>query len=170
MGKSNRDMLDAIKHAMQAEANGHQFYKLAASQTDDEQGRKVFQMLADEELEHLRFLKRNYDSILNTGKTDEKAILEGKGEFSGQHPLFSPAFKERIGGAHFEMSALGIGVQLELSAIRFYREQAAQADDPNLKRLFQDLADWEVGHYDMFLKQQEELKELYWDAGGFSPF
>jgi len=170
MGKSNKEMLDALKHAMQAEANGHQFYKLAASNTADEQGKRVFEMLAEEELDHLRYLKSHYDSIASTGKTNPDVKLKEQDGSAITHPLFSPDLKNRIADAHFEMSALGIGIQLELSAINFYKAQADLAEDEDVKKLFADLAEWEVGHYQMFLKQQEELKDMYWDSGGFSPF
>ena len=121
-------------------------------------------------MDHLRYLKANYDSISATGKVDSNAVLEPQPDYSPEHPIFSPDLKSRIGEAHFEMSALGIGIQLELSAINFYREQAAKAEDEAVVKLFSELAEWEVGHYQMFLRQQEELKGDYWDAGGFSPF
>lgn len=37
-------------------------------------------------------------------------------------------------------------------------------------RLYTELAEWESGHYEALTRQQEELKEDYWSAGGFSPF
>ena len=35
---------------------------------------------------------------------------------------------------------------------------------------FTELAEWEAGHYEALLTQQESLKEDYWSASRFSPF
>ena len=68
------------------------------------------------------------------------------------------------------MSALSIGIQLEAGAMAYYREAARQSDDPAVRAFFDELADWETGHYHALLRQQEGLKEDYWAAGGFSAF
>jgi rubrerythrin len=68
------------------------------------------------------------------------------------------------------MSALSIGIQLELSSEQFYRQEAEAAEDPAVVKFFTELAEWESGHYHALLKQQESLKEEYWSKGGFAPF
>ena len=89
---------------------------------------------------------------------------------SDMSPIFSDQIKSRIQDAHIEMSALSIGIQLELDAMKFYKSQAEAADDPDITNFYNELAEWESGHYHALLKQQEELKEDYWSSGGFSPF
>jgi rubrerythrin len=69
-----------------------------------------------------------------------------------------------------EMSALSIGIQLELNAINFYKTQATEIDNQEVKKFFRELVDWETGHYHALLRQQESLKEDYWSSAGFSPF
>jgi hypothetical protein len=39
-----------------------------------------------------------------------------------------------------------------------------------MKDFYSRLARWETGHYHALLKQQEELKEDFWSANGFTPF
>ena len=68
------------------------------------------------------------------------------------------------------MTALAVGMQLELTAEKFYAKCAAESDDPLAKKFFQELAEWEAGHYAALARQQEELKEDYWSGGGFAPF
>ena len=68
------------------------------------------------------------------------------------------------------MSALSIGIQLELDAMNFYKAQADAAEDDVVRGFFHELAEWETGHYQALLTQQGELKEDYWAAGGFAPF
>ena len=43
-------------------------------------------------------------------------------------------------------------------------------DDAEAKRFFGELAEWEAGHHQALLRQQEELKEDYWSANGFTAF
>ncbi len=161
---------EALMEAMKAENDGYGFYMMAARSTEDPKGREVFQQLADEELEHRKFLRAHYDSIVATGKPSREASLALKArDLSGESPIFSEALKSRIGEAHAEMSALSVGIQLEMSAQKFYREQAGVTEDPILRDLFEELAEWESRHYHALLAQQEDLKEDYWSSSGFSP-
>ncbi len=170
MDAATEKILVALEQAIKAEVDGHHFYKMAAKSTEDPKGRTVFERLGEDEVAHARFLQAQYDSVRETGKTDPTIELGDATSYDGAHPIFSDALQERIKDAHYEMSALAIGVQLELSAIRFYRDNADSADDPEFAKFFRELADWESRHYDALLKQQEALKQNYWNAGRFSPF
>ena len=50
--QSNTELLEAIGQAIRAEYEGHYFYKMAAGNTKDLKGQKVFKALAEEELNH----------------------------------------------------------------------------------------------------------------------
>ncbi len=162
-------ILKGLKEAMQAEVDGHHFYKLAAEATSDPLGKKVFQALAQDEIDHFIFLKAQYNSFLETGKADLKVKL-GKPSNSSESPIFSDDFKNRLKEAHYEMSALSIGAKLELSSIQFYKSEAKATPDPDVKAFYNDLAKWEETHHRMLLKQQHELQEDYWHNSGFYPF
>ena len=170
MGAAQSDLEAGLKQAIAAERDGHNFYRMAVASTEDPKGKEVFATLAAEELDHMHFLAKHYESILKTGKLDPSAKLGARADLSGMSPIFSDALKGRIGAAHFEMSALSIGVQLELDATKFYKAQADAAADAQVRQFFTELADWEAGHYHALLAQQEELKEDYWSAAGFSAF
>ncbi|MBI5508085.1 MAG: ferritin family protein [Deltaproteobacteria bacterium] len=170
MNKTTRQILEGMKKAMQGERTGHEFYKMAAKSTKDPMGRQVFEELAREEAEHFSFLARQYDSFLEAGHLDPKVKLGKPMPLDRGHPIFSPAFKKRLKDAHFEMSALAVAVQLELNGINHYRAEANRARDPDLKRFYEQLVRWEIGHYEAFLRQQQELQEQYWAEAGFAPF
>ena len=170
MANGKTDLLEGLLKAIQSERDGHSFYTMAANSTEDVKGKDIFAMLAREELDHMQFLRAQYDSILNTGKPDRSAKLGPRADLSGGFPIFSDGIRARIEQANFEMSALSIGIRLELDAMKFYQSQSKAADDPQIKGFFAELADWESGHYHALLKQQEALKEDYWSAGGFAPF
>ena len=170
MDEATKRMVDGVRDAIQAETEGHQFYLMAARTTEDEQGRQVFEQLAAEELEHVRFLKSQYTALVETGKPDGSTRLGKPVTFRAESPIFSSRIKDRIGEAHFEMTALSVGIQLELAAETFYKRQAEAAADPAVRSFFEELARWEAGHYQALLGQQESLKEDYWAASRFSPF
>lgn len=143
---------------------------MAAGNTSDPKGKEVFEMLAREELAHVRFLRTQYDSVIKSGAPDKSVKLPKHQSLQGDHPIFSDRLRGRIKDAHMEMSALAIGIQLELSSIQFYKGEADAADDDAVKEFYTELADWEKEHYEALLRQQDSLKEDYWAAGGFSPF
>jgi rubrerythrin len=159
-------LLDAYK----AEQYGHNFYLMAANSTSDPKGKEVFETLAAEELDHARFLKTQYDSVLMTGKVSASASLGRRLDLAGMWPIFSDGLKARIKEANFEMTALSIGIQLERDAMAFYKSQADQADDPEIKKMFMMLSEWEAGHYQGLLRQYDALKEDFWSTSGFAPF
>lgn len=170
MANGKTSMIEGLQKAIQSERDGHSFYMMAANSTEDLKGKNVFAMLAKEELDHMQFLKAQYDSVLKTGKPDRSAKLGPRADLSGGFPIFTDGIRARIKDANFEMSALSIGIRLELDAMKFYQSQSQAANDPEIKGFYAELADWESGHYHALLKQQEALKEDYWSAGGFSPF
>ena len=170
MENNNKVLLDGLMQAIKGERDGYSFYMMASKGSDDPKGQEAFEQLAHEEMEHMHFLRQQYDSILRTGKPDLTIKLGSKTSLSEMSPIFSDQIKSRIGDAHIEMSALSIGIQLELDAMNFYKSQAEAADDPDIINFYNELAEWESGHYHALLKQQEELKEDYWSSGGFSPF
>jgi rubrerythrin len=170
MTEKSDQIAAGLAEAIKAETNGYHFYMMAASSTSDEQGREVFTQLAQEELSHLQFLKRQHEALTTTGKIDKTISLGKAVDRSGESPIFSPALKERSREAHFEMSALSIGITLELNAVKHYKAQAEVSDDKDVTAFFNELVEWESGHYDALNRQLEELKEDYWAGGGFSPF
>ena len=170
MGTKTTELLGALRAAMQGERTGHEFYKVAAASTKDPQGKKVFKQLAEEELAHFDFLRQHLQSVTEKGELASGLTLGEAHALATDHPIFSADFKRRIKEAHFEMSALAIAVQLELNAINLYREQAAKAPHAEARKLFESLVEWESGHYDALIRQQQELQEAYWNEAGFAPF
>ena len=168
--ENQKHVLEGLMKAMQAEREGHYFYKMAASATEDPKGREVFGRLADEEIGHFEFLRAQYKSILETGKIDVGAKLGQASDLSGKSPIFSQRLRDRIKDAHYEMTALSVAAQLERDAESHYRGEAAATADPAVKGFFLELAAWEARHYAAITAQQDELKEGYWADSGFAPF
>lgn len=170
MDEAMKKVAQALAKAIQAEIEGQHFYRMAARSTDDPRGREVFERLAEDEVAHERFLRAHLEAIVETGAPSKHASLGSPEPFAASSPIFSEALRARIGEAHYEMTALSVGIQLELTAVKFYARASEETRDPLLRDQFRQLSEWESGHYDALLRQQDELREDYWSAGGFSPF
>lgn len=162
-------LLEALLQAIEAEVQGYHFYKTVARTTEDPRGREVFQALARDEQQHATWLRTQYRSLLETGSFDLEAD-RGEPQHDPSAPIFSDRFKDRAASAHFEMTALSVGVQLESDARKHYREMAVRAEEPEISAFFEELAEWEYGHYRTLLAQQEALEQAYWAANRFAPF
>jgi rubrerythrin len=170
MDETRKKLLDALRRAIEAEYEGYGFYLMAAKSTEDEQGRTIFRQLAEEEQQHAAYLKTQHKAITETGHVDPQAKLGSPLTLAARSPIFSADLKRRLGDAHFEMSALGVGVHLEQSAMEFYAAQARDSTDAAVRAFFRELSDWEAGHYHALLAQQQELQSGYWEKNGFAPF
>lgn len=167
---TSSDISRALLEAIQAERDGASFYLMASQTCADSMGKEIFKRLAAEEMDHQEYLTAQYQSVLATGQLDSTLKLQHSMNLSGASPIFSPQIKDRIKDAHFEMSALSIGIQLEQSAIDLYSGAADAAEDPAIAEFFRELVRWETGHHQALLRQQGLLKEDYWSSGGFSPY
>jgi rubrerythrin len=170
MDEATKRITDGLEKAIQAELEGHHFYRMAADSTADPQGKEVFLALAQEELEHARFLRTQHAALRDTGQVDASARLGASRDLAGGSPIFSPALKSRAKEAHYEVTALSVGSQLELGAVHFYRGEAEAAGEGPVRDFYLELATWEQGHYDALTRQLEDLREDYYDAGDFAPF
>lgn len=170
MDDSARFIAEGLRKAIQGESDGFFFYQTAAQKTSDPRGREVFGALADEERKHKEYLEKQYKSVIDTGAIDFSVRLGPRMSFDKLSPIFTPQLRERVKDAHFEMSALSIGMQIEMNSINLYRSLADGTEDPQVKEFFLELVDWEKGHYEALSRQQEMLKEDYWAGGGFAPF
>lgn len=160
--------IKGLMTALQTELNGIEFYKIAAEKTEDAKGKKVFQMLADDELKHFNTLQQQYQALADEGRW-QKISLGDISIFEGESPIFTNELKDRVKGMHFEVTALSIGAQLETNSIDFYRKMKEESDDPTAKEMYEKLQKWEEVHLNAITKQLDLIKEDYWAEQRFSP-
>ncbi|MBW2575007.1 MAG: ferritin family protein [Deltaproteobacteria bacterium] len=169
MNKKTEEILKGLKTAIEAELTGLEFYKNAAKTTSDPLGKETFSRMAKEELGHFNYLRHQYKSVLEKGEYDfTKKLLKKDHKHAGS-PIFSDEIKRRIKDSHFEVSALTIGMKLELDAMKFYRACAEKTDNEDVKKFYTELSDWEKDHYRAFEQQLDMLKEDYFQANNFVP-
>jgi rubrerythrin len=166
MGKS---AVDILKEAILLERRGKAFYSTAARQTESEAARKIFEMMAAEEDEHINFLSRQFAyyeknkafmKIEETADTDESTVMA----------ILSEEIKSQVSAAGYEAAAISAAMDFETRAVQIYSDRAVSATDKNEKEMYQMLADWEKGHHFWLHKINEDLKEQIWYDNNFWPF
>jgi rubrerythrin len=168
-GMDDQRLLSLLEVALRTERDGYQFYTLAADRSEDAGAREAFGHLAEEERRHYAALQSEYKSILDGAGWDRTISLGARWSPEEGSPIFTPSFRTRIAERHFEMSALSIGILLEKNAHAFYAEKAKREEEGAVRDLFLELADWENGHYQMLLREDEMLRDAYWSENRFSP-
>ncbi len=147
---------EAIQMAIDLEKNGRQFYKEAEAKTQNESGKRIFKMLAEEEITHLR----TFEKMLDEGDSlsDWKKWL-GDLPVTRQVPVFSenvPAgtvTKERTD----EIEALRLAMKQEREAIAFFERVMNQAEDDLTRDIFEFVRDQEIYHYDLLQAEIDSI-------------
>lgn len=168
--KTDPSVLAGLKEAILTEHTGNNFYAIASQNTADPKGKEVFLTLAAEEALHEKYLKAQYARIADGRPADPLPGPDAAAPLDGDSPIYSPELLHRIGEAHWEMTALSVGLQLELNTIARYRELAAGAGLPELQQFYTRLMHWEEGHARALEKQSKILREAFWQESGFAPF
>ena len=135
----------AIKTAIEYEIKVRDSYYNAAKQTKDEKGRKIFQVLGDEEQGHVDYLNSKLAEWQKTGKAipeklatlvpSPKAIMEGVQKLD--HHLSKP-------DRGSEKELLSKALQLETETSNFYQKMVEEMGSDG--ELFARFLEIEKGH------------------------
>jgi rubrerythrin len=162
------EMIKIIKDAVMVEVKGQQLYTHAASEAEDPAAKAMFEMLAKDEDDHVRILTNQYKSLMADGKLNLAEVHPAEVDH-GSQDVISDDFKRSIKRGKFEMAVISIGCDLENKAISDYKEHAEKTEDPDLKKLFTWLTEWEDGHLEQLLELEKIYQDAYWADQGFSP-
>jgi len=163
-----KKMIEAVAEGIKGELDGITIYEEAASRSEGDV-KSFFLDRAAEEKMHYNWLASYYQRLLGTDDNADEEILPGKLP-DKPSPIISEEFLERIGSDRYLSAAISSSVLLELSAIEHYRKNAETATDSGVIELFKRLAEWEMEHYEMLLKIQEESRQNWYNAQSFEPF
>jgi rubrerythrin len=162
----NNQELMIIKQAIINEIEGYEFYKMASSKSNSVEVRNAFLELAEEEMQHVTWLKDLFNKVKDDNIVDFQLALISE-------PTSPAIFKwENIDrrDAAIAVSAFGIGIQMEKASIEYYEKAAKETELKEAKELYSILIKWEKVHLDKFASQYEELKEDWWSDQGYAPF
>ncbi len=149
------DLQQAIKEAVQTEKDAMDYYRYCAERIAEEKARKVFELLAREELEHARQFYKVY-------RGGELPPFE---EFIAQpanaDSVWLADLEELMIGDFDERKALELAIDKEEALERYLRQTAAKISDPEVKKIY--LSNASSTHH-----HKELVEEEYADLMGTS--
>jgi rubrerythrin len=160
---------DILKSAILMEKRGQAFYTKVAQQTSGNAVKRFFEIMADEEENHIRILSEQFKAYQNNKRFNS-------GEFDARHSsdiatqVLSGEIRSEISAAAYEAAAISAAMSMEKRAIKLYSNRAAAAADPNEKALYHWLAEWETQHLNFLADIDRELTEDIWYDQSFWPF
>jgi rubrerythrin len=164
--------LMALDLAMQTEKDGREFYKRAAERTSDPGGQLLFISLADDELEHLRMLESQRESLAeqNRWRSPPEAKDAAPAKIAGA-PLFSrKVLADNLNAYTSDLSALRMAFLIEKDAVGFYARAAAETEDPDGKATYERLVEMEKEHQRILEEEYDALAKEFRHTMGFEPF
>jgi rubrerythrin len=159
--------LDILKNAILLEKRGKAFYRTAAQHASNEEVKAFFETMAAEEVQHVKILSDQYRSFKATGKF-KTPDTSASGAIAAS--VLSDKVKGRIAAADFEAAAVSAAMLMEERAIALYAKRSSESEDPEEKKLYGWLAEWEKAHLDFLAAIDADLKERIWNDAGFWPF
>ena len=152
MGERSNDMQQAIESAIYREIGAKNFYSRISEEIGNADGKEKFSQLSRDEDGHRIKLESWYEKLTGEEFSADEQKLE-------QSEIRGFAVKEQTGA----LEALGIAIEAEEQAREFYSGQAEAASDPELKSLFERLADEEAGHYTLLEAERNSIiGGFYW--------
>ena len=134
---------DAIKLAMNAEQQAHNYYSQSAEKATNPKGKDMFRQLAAFELNHYNYLKSLLASLQEGNGWISYAGTQFSGtaqSSAGKDPSVEEGTKDDV------LSILSKAIEDEKNASAYYTKLAEETDDPAGKEIFKKLAEEEKLH------------------------
>jgi rubrerythrin len=151
------------------EKRGQAFYTKVAQQASGEVVKRFFEMMAEEENNHIKILSEQFQAYQKKRQFNISDMADQcESDIAGQ--IFSQNIRSEISAADYEAAAISAAMSMEENAIKLYSERAATATDPNEKTLYDWLANWETQHLSFLADIDRDLTEDIWYDQNFWPF
>jgi rubrerythrin len=146
-GEEVESVLAALKQGIELESFGIKFYTESAGEVTDPRGRQTLKFLANEEREHLKFIKDLKSSFEN--REEEKANTTIKTWKEKSHQRVFPeieAYLEEVQDSRGDIKILEAAEEIETRSIEFYKGALDEVENKDSKDIFNILIKEEVGH------------------------
>lgn len=160
---------EILKNAILLEKRGHAFYSKVAQQARGEAVKKFFQLMAEEEVNHVKLLSEQFKAY-RSSKKFKAHTYDDQDEFKTATAILTADLKRQIAAADYEAAAVAAAMAMEKNAVQIYSSRAAETQDPDEKALYRWLAEWETRHLNFLAKIDRELTEEIWHDNQFWPF
>ncbi|SNB47622.1 ferritin family protein [Geobacter sp. DSM 9736] len=145
---------EALKMAIQAEKDSMDFYRRAASVTKNERAKKVFEMLANEEVGHLKAFFDHYRGTEYGNLTD---FIESEPNKKNATYL---ALEKAIDEGTHEKKALEIALKEEKACVDQYTLLVKDVIDPLVRAIFERVIKETQNHHDVIEDEYRHIMAM----------
>jgi rubrerythrin len=156
MRMNDKERLSALEVALNNEMREREFYLKNANRTKNPLGKKMFQQIGDDELEHYERLKQLHQKWVKQEKWPETVPLQVKDTVVKDILLeFVKRVDETTKGDASDLEAVRTALDFEAKGAKFYADLRDSVTNPKEKEFFDLLSKMENEHY-LSLKDTEE--------------
>jgi rubrerythrin len=153
---NEKDRLNALEVALNNETREREFYLKNAKRTKNSLGKKMFQQIGDEELEHYERLKQLHQKWAKQEKWPETVPIKVQGTIVKDILVeFIKKVEQSAKGDSDDREAVRTALDFEAKGTKFYAELRDAVLNPKEKEFFDLLSKMENEHY-LSLKDTEE--------------
>ncbi|MBW2468124.1 MAG: ferritin family protein [Deltaproteobacteria bacterium] len=160
---------EILKCAILMEKRGQAFYKKVAQQASGVVVKRFFEMMAEEENNHIKILSDQFKAYQNGQRFNINDMADDCQSDIASH-ILPKHIRSEISAADYEAAAISAAMSMEENAIKLYSERAVSATDPHEKALYDWLANWETQHLSFLADIDRDLTEDIWYDQNFWPF
>lgn len=148
---------DILQQALQLEEKGKDFYLNAAERSTDEETEEMYRLLAEDEVKHYHYIQRQYDDLQAGKGWSAISEMEHVDALETVSLIFPPGKKaiEALPDDASEEDALIFALSVEDKSFTMYRDGSEQAEDPQAKQMFLQLASAEHTHFNVLMQRYE---------------
>ena len=153
---ANSELVEVIDAGIELEKKGLVNYLNFAHKSKSITGKNMFIRLAKDEYEHMRILEDIKANIVE-GKVMERPNIPTE-EIEGLMPKIRSKdglIKGEEGTS--DIGALKMALEFEKKASNYFAELAEKVEDPDTKKLAEELARWEETHYDLIQAEIDSI-------------
>lgn len=159
--------MDILKNAILLEKRGRAFYGQVAGQAAHPEVKRFFEMMADEEAQHIAILTEQFKTYRDSTRFDP---LESPAAEDIADKVLTGDLVEAIAAADYEAAAISAAMAMEKKAVRLYADRAGSAADPQERALYDWLSRWEQSHLRFLSEVDREITERIWHDNRFWAF
>lgn len=150
-------LTDVLAEALKLERDGQEFYTKTAQRVEDQAAQAMFSQLAEDEVDHYNYIKRQYEALQAGEGWSAIPEMELVESIDAVSVVFPPDEKviDELPENSTEEDALLFGLNIEDKSFKLYHNSAERADDPEAKKLFMQLAGAEQRHFEILMQRYE---------------
>ncbi|MBN2002134.1 MAG: ferritin family protein [Anaerolineae bacterium] len=151
------DLMNVLSQALKLESDGREFYLHMAEIVEDEDGKQMFQHLADDESHHYKYIERQYEALREGRGWAPISEMGAPEELDAVSLVFPPktAVAQVLPKNPTEEDALVFALGVEDKSFQLYYNSAQIAKDPDARMLFSQLATAEHTHFNILMQRYE---------------